>query len=120
MNIFRISGFYAGIAAFFLFLLFVELDPQNSAVTKTAAIAILMAIWWISEAVPLSVTSLIPLVLFPLLNITKAESIAGAYINSTIFLFLGGFILALAMEKWCLHKRIALKIISVFGEVQLQ
>ena len=115
MNTFRKAGFITGIILFLLFLFFIELDPQNSAVSRMAAVAVLMASWWICEAVPLAATSLIPLILFPLLNITDSEKIAGAYINSTIFLFLGGFLLALGMEKWGLHKRIALKIITFFG-----
>jgi solute carrier family 13 (sodium-dependent dicarboxylate transporter), member 2/3/5 len=115
MSIFRKSGLYAGIILFLIILLFINLDPQNPAVSRTAAVAVLMAFLWITEAVPLAATSLIPLILFPLFHITDAESIAGSYINSTIFLFLGGFLLALAMEKWDLHKRIALKIILLFG-----
>jgi solute carrier family 13 (sodium-dependent dicarboxylate transporter), member 2/3/5 len=109
------TGLIAGISLFFIILFFIELDPSNPAVSRTAAAAVLMALLWITEAVPLAATSLIPLILFPLLGITDAESIAGSYINSTIFLFLGGFLLALAMERWDLHKRIALKIILIFG-----
>ncbi len=75
-----------------------------------------MAIWWVTEAIPLAVTSFIPLILFPLTGLIKGEDIASTYINDVIFLFLGGFLLALAMEKWGLHKRIALRIIMLFGE----
>ncbi|MEO8399767.1 MAG: DASS family sodium-coupled anion symporter, partial [Ignavibacteriaceae bacterium] len=115
MTLTQKAGFYLGIIVFVFLLLFVNLDPSNSKITKMAAVASLMAIWWITEAIPLAATSLIPLVLFPLLGILDGNKIAGAYINSTIFLFLGGFLLALAMEKWGLHKRIALKIITLFG-----
>jgi solute carrier family 13 (sodium-dependent dicarboxylate transporter), member 2/3/5 len=115
MSNFKKTGLIAGIILFITILLFVELDPKNSAVSSTAAIAILMAVLWITEAVPLAATSLLPLILFPLLGITDAELIAGSYINSTIFLFLGGFMLALGMEQWGLHKRLALKIILFFG-----
>ncbi|MBN1638439.1 MAG: anion permease, partial [Ignavibacteriales bacterium] len=107
----KILGFYLGIAVMLFILLFTNFDPQNPNITKMAAVACLMAIWWITETVPLAVTSLLPLILFPLLNILSGETIAGAYINSTIFLFIGGFLIALSMEKWNLHKRIALKII---------
>jgi sodium-dependent dicarboxylate transporter 2/3/5 len=80
-----------------------------------AAIACLMAVWWITEALPLAATSLIPILFFPFLGILDGEKTAGSYINSVIFLFLGGFLLALAMENWGLHKRIALKIVTFFG-----
>lgn len=110
----------AGLLIGFLsFLFFMFSAPVNSEkVFYMAAIASLMAIWWITEAVPLPVTALLPVVLFPLLGITSGEKISQAYFNSTIFLFLGGFLLALAMEKWNLHKRIALKIILMLGTDQ--
>ncbi|MCB1322626.1 MAG: anion permease, partial [Leptospiraceae bacterium] len=92
------------------------LDAQQPAIERTAAVAICMGVWWIGEAVPLAVTALLPLVLFPLLGISSGKTIASAYINSTIFLFLGGFLLALAMERWDLHRRIALRIITLFGD----
>lgn len=111
----KITGLLTGLISFILILAFVELDSTNPDVTKMAAVAVLMAILWITEAIPLAATSLIPLILFPSLSILSGEEIAGAYINSVIFLFLGGFLIAIAMETWGLHKRIALKIISVFG-----
>lgn len=115
MNKKQTTGLFTGIILFILILSFAELDTANPAVTKMAAIAVLMAVFWISEAIPLAATSLIPLVLFPLFSLMPGEKIAGAYINSVIFLFLGGFLIAIAMENWGLHKRIALKIISIFG-----
>ncbi|RPI66866.1 MAG: SLC13/DASS family transporter, partial [Ignavibacteriales bacterium] len=108
-------GFISGIFIFIYFILFTDLDPDNPNITYTAAIASLMALWWITEAIPLAATSLIPFVLFPLLGVLGGEEIASSYFNSVIFLFLGGFMLALAMEEWNLHKRIALKIINLFG-----
>ena len=108
-------GLLVGAAAFLYITLFVNLDPSNPKITYTMAVAALMAIWWMTEAIPLAATSLVPLILFPLFGILKGEETAGAYINSIIFLFLGGFLLALAMEEWGLHKRIALKIITLFG-----
>ena len=79
-----------------------------------AAVAGLMVVWWITEALPLAATALVPLVLFPLLGITSGKEVAAVYMNSTIFLFIGGFILALSMQRWNLHTRIALRVISWF------
>ena len=108
-------GLFTGLIISIVILLFGNLDPSNSKVTIMAAIAALMAVWWISEAVPLAATSLIPLILFPLFGLLDADEIANSYINSIIFLFLGGFMIALSMERWGLHKRIALRIITLFG-----
>jgi sodium-dependent dicarboxylate transporter 2/3/5 len=115
MSIFQKMGFVLGLLFFIIILIFVELDTTNPNVTKMAAVAVLMAIWWITEAIPLAATSLVPLITFPILGILDGEKTASSYINSVIFLFLGGFLLALAMENWGLHKRIALKIITLFG-----
>lgn len=82
-----------------------------------AAIASLMAIFWATEAIPLAATSLIPIVLFPVMGImSDGSSVASVYFNNVIFLFIGGFMIALAMEKWNLHKRIALFIIKNNGK----
>jgi sodium-dependent dicarboxylate transporter 2/3/5 len=74
-----------------------------------------MAIWWMTEVLPLYVTALIPLVAFPLLQVAPIEAAAAPYANKTIFLFLGGFVLAMAMERWNLHRRVAIWVISVVG-----
>jgi sodium-dependent dicarboxylate transporter 2/3/5 len=87
-------------------------NPKTPAM---AAIAILMAVLWMSEAIPLAATALLPLVLFPLLGIASTKSVAGHYMNSTVFLLLGGFLIALAMQRWNLHRRIALTVLSTFG-----
>ncbi len=99
----------------FLVVSFLDLQPGNSAATRMAAVAILMATWWITEAIPLFATALLPLVLYPLLGIAKGGETAPIYFNSTIVLFLGGFLIALTMERWGLHRRIALKIIQKVG-----
>ncbi len=99
----------------FLLVLFLDLHPGKPVVTRMAAVAVLMATWWITDAIPLAATALIPMVLYPLLGILKAKATAPIYMNSTIFLFLGGFMIALTMEKWNLHKRIALWIIQRVG-----
>jgi sodium-dependent dicarboxylate transporter 2/3/5 len=108
-------GFFLAVITFSLIVLFGDLDPTKPHVNIMAAIAVLMAILWITEAIPLAATSLIPLIFFPITGILSTEEIASSYINSIIFLFLGGFLIAIAMEEWSLHKRIALKIITIFG-----
>lgn len=80
-----------------------------------AAITVLMAVWWMTEALPLAVTSLMPLVLFPLTGVLKVEEAARPYADKNIFLFMGGFLLALAIEKSNLHRRIALLTVSAAG-----
>lgn len=80
-----------------------------------AAVAALMAIWWLTEAASIAVTSLLPLALFPLLGIMKSADVAENYANHLVYLYIGGFIIALAMEKWDLHKRIALLTIRRVG-----
>jgi sodium-dependent dicarboxylate transporter 2/3/5 len=106
----------AGPLAALSFYYGIELDPNSPEITATAAIAIWMALWWLSEAVPLSVTSLLPVVFFPALGIMDGKEISQAYINHIIFLFIGGFLVALAIQDWGLHKRIAYKILSIFGK----
>ena len=95
--------------------MFVDLDPANPMVTRAAAVALLMAVWWITEAIPIPATALLPVALFPLLGIMKGKAVAPIYFNHIIFLFIGGFIMALAMQKWNLHRRIALRIILLIG-----
>lgn len=97
------------------FILFSNIGQDNPLIDKTLGIAILMAVWWISEAVPLAVTALIPVAAFPLLGIMNGKDVSSTYFNHIIFLFIGGFLMALAMEKWELHKRIALKILLLIG-----
>lgn len=104
-----------GILIFLGMVFFLDLVPGNSGVTITAAIAVVMALWWITEALPIGVTSLLPIVLFPVFGVLDGKDISNTYINYVIFLFLGGFFMALALEKWGLHKRLALKILSFLG-----
>lgn len=79
------------------------------------AVTVLMFCWWIFETVPLPITALLPLILFPMLNILSIKDVANSYADPSIFLFMGGFFLAIAIEKWNLHKRIALNIIRFTG-----
>jgi sodium-dependent dicarboxylate transporter 2/3/5 len=99
----------------FFTVLLLDLDPASPSATPMAAVALLMAVWWITDAIPLFATALLPLVLYPLLGILSGRETAVQYFNSTIVLFLGGFIIALAMQRWDLHRRIALRIIRGIG-----
>ena len=82
---------------------------------KAVAVAILMVVWWVTEALPMPAVALIPLVLLPIFNISSIEETSKAYSNPVIFLFMGGFMIGLAIEKWKLHKRIALQIVKHTG-----
>ena len=110
----RAIGLWLGFAAFVLLLIF-PVDPGNVPASRLAAVALLMAIWWVTDAIPLFATALLPLFLYPLLGIMSGHDTAPIYFNSTIVLFLGGFMIALTMEKWNLHRRIALNIIHAVG-----
>ena len=81
----------------------------------TAAVGILMAVWWATEAVPIAVTALLPIVVFPLLGIATIQDTTAPYANKVIYLFLGGFIVAFAMQRWNLHRRIALTVLQHVG-----
>lgn len=111
----RRVGFWLGLGLSGAIWGFADLDPGNPLVTRTAAVAALMAVWWITEALPLAATSLVPLVAFPLSGILSSKETAEQYINDTIFLYVGGFLIALAMERWHLHRRIALWVIRTIG-----
>ncbi|KAG0566895.1 hypothetical protein KC19_7G096000 [Ceratodon purpureus] len=110
------AGPLAGLLAYFIFL--TDQDHVQQGSQKLAAMfAILLwiCVWWMTEAVPIAITALLPLFLFPLLQISTADAVAKAYMNDTISLFLGSFILALAVQKYNCHKRLALKTLLVFG-----
>ena len=115
MPAYKKKGFLIGLTLFFLMMLFPTPAELSSAGWTVAAIAVLMAVWWATEAIPVAVTALLPLALFPLLDITSFETAALPYANKNIYLFLGGFILALGIESSGLHKRIALKMILAVG-----
>ena len=137
MHAYKNKGFFIGIAAFVVIVIcgIFELIPSSlNALEGTSfetnkgiqyvdsqaawfvlAVLVLMAIWWATEALPVAVTSLLPLALFPLLNVASFQVAANPYANKNIYLFLGGFILALGIESSGLHKRMALKMIISIG-----
>lgn len=92
-----------------------DFDPAQPQVGRMAGVAVLMAGWWITEAIPIPATAMLPVVLLPLLGIAPGKQVAGHYFNHVIFLFLGGFIFALAMQRWQLHRRIALSVLTALG-----
>lgn len=95
--------------------LFPAPEGMPPAAAKTAAVTVLMAIWWITEAVPIPATSLLPIVLYPVLGIMDAKAVTRPYANHLIYLFMGGFFIAVTMERWNLHKRIAMNTLRIFG-----
>ncbi|HCA7114104.1 TPA: SLC13 family permease [Staphylococcus pseudintermedius] len=108
-------GLVLGPLLFALILLFVRPDDLAFKGVYVLAITAWIAIWWITEAIPIPATSLLPLVLLPLGHVMNSATVSAQYGNDIIYLFLGGFILAIAMERWDLHTRIALTIISSIG-----
>jgi len=94
------------------------MDPPNDLSQSgfnLLAITLWMAIWWVTETVPISVTALLPIVLFPLLEVLSIGETTQQYGHKYVFLYIGGFILAIGIERWNLHKRIALQIIKLIG-----
>jgi len=111
----QLTGLWLGPLLFLLLLILpmpADMPPQAQTM---AAIALLMAVWWICESIPIPVTSLIPLALFPLLGLMHTKQAAAPYANHLIFLFMGGFIIALSMQRWNLHRRIAMHIVRLVG-----
>mgnify|MGYP006278292977 CR=1 FL=1 len=109
------AGLIGGLITFGLLLALPHPPGLDPAGWRVGAVGLLMAFWWITEAIPISVTALLPLVLFPVLGAGTIDEAAGPYANPLIFLFMGGFMIALAMQRWNLHRRIALSIIRAVG-----
>jgi len=108
-------GLVAGALVFAAMLALPAPTGLEAPAWRAAAVGVLMAIWWMSEALPIPATALLPLVLFPLLGIAPLGETASPYANPLIFLFMGGFMIALAMERWQLHRRLALGVIHRVG-----
>ena len=108
-------GLFLGPLVFFLVKFFYNPEGLSNEGLSILASTLWVAIWWITEAVPIYVTALIPIILFPLSGGLELKQTTAAYGHKFVFLFVGGFILAIAIEKWKLHKRIALNIIGLVG-----
>jgi len=111
----RLGVFLAAPVIAAMIILFADLKPGSPEVTATLAVSIIMALWWVTEVVPLAITSLLPIALFPVLGIMDGKEVSVTYFNHVIFLFIGGFLMALAIQKWNLHRRIAVNILRYIG-----
>lgn len=116
---YKTTGLILGIVLFALILLFFrpgEMEPeQRYPAAVAAAAAAMMVCWWITEAVPLPATALVPLAMFPLLGVLPMNDVGASYADRNIWLFAGGFFIAMAMQKWDLHERIALNMVYRTG-----
>lgn len=108
-------GFPLGVVLFVLVLLLPTPEGLSVEAQRAGAVAILMAVWWISESLPVAATAMMPLALYPMLGVMSTAQTAAPYANPNIFLFMGGFMIAMAMQKWHLHKRLALHVILLVG-----
>lgn len=111
----RRTGLVLGPVLFAAVLLLPRPEILTPEAHGAAATVVLMAAWWITEAIPIAGTALLPVVLFPLLGVADPGTVTGAYANPVIFLFLGGFLIAIAMERWGLHRRLALRVVGLLG-----
>ncbi len=108
-------GLVTGLLLFIVILLFPPPVPMPVAAKHVMAVAVLMATWWITSAIPIPATALLPIFLFPALGIMKGTEVTQPYAHHLIYLFLGGFLIAVTIEKWNLHRRIALYTIKLIG-----
>lgn len=108
-------GFLLGPALFFILLFLLDENFISPNANKVIALASWIIVWWITEAVPIAITAFLPLVLFPFMGVMKMSEAAAPYANPIVFLFMGGFLIALALEKHRLHERIALNLVKITG-----
>lgn len=111
----QLIGLFLGPLLFLITYFFISPEGLSDEGIAVLASTIWIAVWWMTEAIPIPATSLLPIILFPMAGGLDIDATTSAYGNDTIFLFMGGFMIALAMERWNLHKRIALTIISIIG-----
>jgi len=111
----NIIGLILGPLLFLAIMIFVDAEGLSFEAKCILASTAWMAVWWVTECVPISVTALLPIVLFPLTGGMDLATTTAAYGHKLVFLFVGGFLIALAIEKWHLHKRLALNIIRITG-----
>lgn len=109
------AGLVCGVATFIVLLLVPPPGDLAPAAWRVGAVTLMMAILWMTEAVPLAATALLPLLLFPILGVAPIDEVAAPYANPLIFLFLGGFLIALSIERWNLHRRLALTVVHRVG-----
>ena len=111
----RKIGLVLGLLLFFYTLFSPQPANMSEQAWITAGVGMLMVVWWVTQVLPVPVTSLLPIILFPLLGISSIQEAAAPYANPVIFLLLGGFIIATALQRWQLHKRLALMILHLVG-----
>ncbi|RPI14146.1 MAG: SLC13/DASS family transporter [Lysobacterales bacterium] len=109
------AGLWLGAALFAAILLIPAPEGYAPGAWRTAALAVLMAVWWATEAIPIPATAMLPLAAGPLLGVVPVQEAGHAYGSPTIFLILGGCLLALALERWSLHRRIAFHVVARAG-----
>ncbi len=108
-------GLFVGPILFFFIYFMPTPEGMSMDAQRVGAIAALMAAWWVSEALPIPAIALIPIAFFPIFDITSSQAVTDQYANHIIYLFMGGFLIAVTMERWNLHKRVALNIINIVG-----
>ncbi|MEJ2113325.1 MAG: SLC13 family permease [Flavobacteriaceae bacterium] len=115
MNNTKRIGLFLGPLLFILIRLFFKPEGLSPEANGVLASTLWIAVWWITEAIPIAATALLPIVLFPLTGSLDIASTTGSFGHKYVFLYMGGFIIAISIEKWHLHKRIALNIINLIG-----
>ena len=92
-----------------------DVEYTQSALRAVAAVTILMGVWWMTEAIPLAATALVPIAVFPIAGVAPFKEVSSPYASATIFLFMGGFLMALGLQRWNLHRRLALVVVKIVG-----